>query len=147
MSVVGLDPATFDSFPGSVSDSSERPNIFESTNAHSISLRDRQVQLPTLPHFSVPTPTTSSPNSSTPPLNETSKDTPARVVKRQLNTLAARRYRQRRLDQVNDLEAELRNVRCERDELRIRVSKLEGENEVLKSLLGDQKNKRIARAR
>ncbi|KAJ8103422.1 hypothetical protein POJ06DRAFT_234442 [Lipomyces tetrasporus] len=133
MPVVGPDPGTFDGFPGLVEELSERPNVFESPSTHSISIK-------------VPSPT-SSPNSSTPPHNETPNDTPARVVKRQLNTLAARRYRQRRLDQVKDLEAELRNVQRERDELRMRVSKLEGETEVLKSLLGDQKNKRIARAR
>ncbi|KAK9244227.1 hypothetical protein V1506DRAFT_507721 [Lipomyces tetrasporus] len=146
MPVVGPDPGTFDGFPGLVEELSERPNVFESPSTHSISIKDRQFQFPTPAHFSVPSPT-SSPNSSTPPHNETPNDTPARVVKRQLNTLAARRYRQRRLDQVKDLEAELRNVQRERDELRMRVSKLEGETEVLKSLLGDQKNKRIARER
>ncbi|KAK9430379.1 hypothetical protein V1505DRAFT_386062 [Lipomyces doorenjongii] len=146
MPVVGLDAGTFDGFPDSVPELIEPANIFKSPNTHSITVKDRQFQLPVLPHFSVPTPPPST-NSSTPPDNEMSKDTPARVVKRQLNTLAARRYRQRRLDQMKDLEDELRDVRRERDELRIRVSKLEGETEVLKSLLGDQKNRRITRAR
>ena len=54
---------------------------------------------------------------------------PSRVEKRESNTLAARRYRQRRVDQVNNLEVELEKVKQERDELRIRVSKLEGETD------------------
>lgn len=59
----------------------------------------------------------------------------SRVAKRRLNTLAARRYRQRRVDQVRDLEVELEKVKRERDEFRLRVSKLEGETDVLRGLL------------
>lgn len=59
----------------------------------------------------------------------------SRVEKRRLNTLAARRCRQRRVDRMKDLEAELENVRRERDELKLRVSKLEGQTEALKTLL------------
>lgn len=81
---------------------------------------------------SMTTPT--SPRAS-PVSKESSKETPARVTKRQLNTLAARRYRQRRLDQVKNLEAELEKVQRERDELKLRVSKLEGETEALRNLL------------
>lgn len=57
---------------------------------------------------------------------------PFHIEKRQSNTLAARRYRQRRVDQLKNLEAELEIVKRERDELRIRVSKLEGETEALR---------------
>jgi cell division protein FtsB len=64
-----------------------------------------------------------------------SKETPNRVSKRQLNTLAARRYRQRRVDRMNELEAELEKVKRERDELKMRVSKLEGETEALRGLV------------
>lgn len=53
--------------------------------------------------------------------------------------MAARRYRQRRVDQLKNLEEELRKVQQERDELRLRVSKLEGETEALRSLLGREK--------
>lgn len=59
----------------------------------------------------------------------------SRVEKRRLNTLAARRCRQRRVDRMKSLEAELESVRRERDELKLRVSKLEGETEALKTLL------------
>lgn len=66
----------------------------------------------------------------------TTKEPPSKVSKRQLNTLAARRYRQRKLDRVNELEAELEAVKRERDELRMRVSKLEGETEALRGMVG-----------
>ncbi|KAJ5433376.1 bZIP transcription factorbZIP-1, partial [Penicillium daleae] len=59
----------------------------------------------------------------------------SRVEKRKLNTLAARRCRQRRVDRMKSLEDELESVRRERDELRLKVSKLEGETEALKGLL------------
>ncbi|KAF3385125.1 hypothetical protein F1880_002868 [Penicillium rolfsii] len=59
----------------------------------------------------------------------------SRVEKRRLNTLAARRCRQRRVDRMKSLEDELEAMRRERDELRLKVSKLEGETEALKGLL------------
>lgn len=91
----------------------------------------------------------SSPASQVPASVATSKSSPAtslgddvlgrvdssRVEKRRLNTLAARRCRQRRVDQMKTLEDELELIRKERDELRLKVSKLEGETEALKGLL------------
>lgn len=62
----------------------------------------------------------------------------SRVEKRRLNTLAARRCRQRRVDQTKNLENELELMRKERDELRLKVSKLEGETAALKGLLARQ---------
>ncbi|KGO75550.1 hypothetical protein PITC_082570 [Penicillium italicum] len=59
----------------------------------------------------------------------------SRVEKRKLNTLAARRCRQRRMDRMKELEAELEKVRKERDDWRLRCSKLEGETDALKGLL------------
>lgn len=90
----------------------------------------------------------SSPNSSTPPsdfastpsVSSHAKTTGAsRIEKRQQNTLAARRYRQRRVDQLKNMEDELRKVKEERDALKMRVSKLEGETEALRCLLGREK--------
>ncbi|KAJ5178306.1 uncharacterized protein N7500_001005, partial [Penicillium coprophilum] len=59
----------------------------------------------------------------------------SRVEKRKLNTLAARRCRQRRVDRMKELEAELEKVRQERDDWRLKCSKLEGETDALKGLL------------
>lgn len=67
------------------------------------------------------------------------KESSNRVSKRQLNTMAARRYRQRRVDRMNQLEAELEQVKRERDELKMRVSKLEGETDALRGLLKTKK--------
>jgi hypothetical protein len=89
-------------------------------------------------HQSLPTPFPQ-PNTSTLSFNSTystsSKPKPSRIEKRESNTLAARRYRQRRVDQMKNLEMELEKIKRERDELRIRVSKLEGETEALRSLV------------
>jgi len=63
------------------------------------------------------------------------KEPSARIEKRQANTLAARRYRQKRLDQVAELEAELKEARLERDAFKNQVLKLQGETELLKDLL------------
>ncbi|RMZ73521.1 bZIP transcription factor [Pyrenophora seminiperda CCB06] len=58
-----------------------------------------------------------------------------RVEKRKANTLAARRYRQKRVDQMTTLEAELKQVKAERDDLKVRNARLEGEVETLRALL------------
>lgn len=59
----------------------------------------------------------------------------SRVKKRTLNTLAARRYRQKRVDQVSGLESALKETELERDALKVRVARLEGELEVLRGLV------------
>ncbi|KAF1941215.1 hypothetical protein EJ02DRAFT_206990 [Clathrospora elynae] len=64
---------------------------------------------------------------------------PSRVEKRKANTLAARRYRQKRVDQMSTLEAELNEVKNERDGLKVRNARLEGEVETLRALLRTQK--------
>jgi len=64
---------------------------------------------------------------------------PSRVEKRKQNTLAARRYRQKRVDQMKQLEDALRETQIERDALKVRVARLEGETETLKQLLHGRK--------
>jgi hypothetical protein len=59
----------------------------------------------------------------------------SRVEKRKANTLAARRYRQNRLDKVAELESALKVTELERDALKMQVAKLEGETQVLKDLV------------
>ncbi|ORY09514.1 putative bZIP transcription factor JlbA, partial [Clohesyomyces aquaticus] len=63
---------------------------------------------------------------------------PARVEKRRQNTLAARRYRQKRVDQVTTLESALKETQSDRDALKIRVARLEGEVETLRQLLSSK---------
>lgn len=64
-----------------------------------------------------------------------SNESSARVEKRSANTLAARRYRQKRLDQVAELETALKEAQRERDEFKNQMLKLQGETELLKDLL------------
>jgi hypothetical protein len=63
----------------------------------------------------------------------------SRVEKRKQNTLAARRYRQKRVDQMAGLESALKETQSERDDLKVRVARLEGEVETLRQLLRSQK--------
>ncbi|KAL2062306.1 hypothetical protein VTL71DRAFT_6572 [Oculimacula yallundae] len=68
--------------------------------------------------------------------NTTSGQTPiSKVQKRTLNTLAARRYRQKRVDQVQSLENSLKETQDERDALKLKVARLEAEVEILRGLL------------
>ncbi|KAL4996127.1 hypothetical protein BDV10DRAFT_187488 [Aspergillus recurvatus] len=80
---------------------------------------------------------TTAPSSPGAPEEEQSTTRPStsRITKRQLNTEAARRYRQRKVDRMNQLEEELEIIKAERDQLKMRVSKLVGETEGLKRLL------------
>jgi hypothetical protein len=70
--------------------------------------------------------------------NTKSSGDPSRIEKRKQNTLAARRYRQKRVDQMSSLESTLKGVQSERDTLKVRVARLEGEVEVLRQLLRSQ---------
>lgn len=81
------------------------------------------------PHARLTTSTKSSPPT----------EPPSKVEKRKANTLAARRYRQKRVDQMSGLEAELKEVKADRDEWKVRCAKLEGEVEALRALLRAQK--------
>lgn len=82
-----------------------------------------------------------SPNTklSTSTKNSPSTEPSSRIEKRKANTLAARRYRQKRVDQMSGLEIELKEVKAERDDMKVRCAKLEGEVEALRALLRSQK--------
>ncbi|KAF3393755.1 hypothetical protein F1880_005345 [Penicillium rolfsii] len=56
--------------------------------------------------------------------------------KRQRNKLAARRLRQKKMNQMSDLEARLEEMTKERDDLRLKAAKWEGEVMVLRQMLG-----------
>ncbi|OOQ83976.1 hypothetical protein PEBR_32227 [Penicillium brasilianum] len=61
--------------------------------------------------------------------------------KRRRNKLAARRLRQKKMDQMSNLESRLENMTKERDELRLKAAKWEGEVMVLRQLLGKESGK------
>ncbi|KAF2877519.1 hypothetical protein BDV95DRAFT_481455, partial [Massariosphaeria phaeospora] len=62
-------------------------------------------------------------------------DDSSKVTKRHANTVAARRYRQKRVDQMSSLESTLKETQDERDSLKVRCARLEGEVETLRQLL------------
>jgi len=87
------------------------------------------------PHSSPSSLSKSSPEDTTSKSGSASVSSKSREEKRKANTLAARRYRQNRLDKMTELEEALKEVQRERDALKVKVAKLEGENQVLKDLV------------
>ena len=68
--------------------------------------------------------------SSTPLFEETDS-----VNKRQRNTEAARRYRQRKVDKLTDVEEALAEMTRERDELKLKLARSEAEAQVLRGMV------------
>jgi hypothetical protein len=60
---------------------------------------------------------------------------PALALKRRRNNVAARKYRQKKIDRINELELELEGVKKERDEFRIRLARQEAETAALRTML------------
>ncbi|RFU72186.1 gaf domain nucleotide-binding [Trichoderma arundinaceum] len=58
------------------------------------------------------------------------------AIKRQRNTMAARKYRQKRLDRIADLERALSDMTGERDDLKLKLARREAEVEALREMLG-----------
>lgn len=61
------------------------------------------------------------------------------LEKRRRNTMAARRFRKRKQDHVSELADKLADVTRERDDLRLRLAKWEGEVMALRKLLTDRR--------
>lgn len=68
------------------------------------------------------------------------EEDPDAVLKRQRNTIAARKYRQKRLDRIKELEDALEEVTRDRDELRLKLARQEAETAALKEMM-HMKNK------
>ncbi|ROV90112.1 hypothetical protein VMCG_09766 [Cytospora schulzeri] len=60
---------------------------------------------------------------------------PDTVLKRQRNTIAARKYRQKRLDRVKELEDALESMTKDRDDLRLRLARQEAETAALREMM------------
>ncbi|KAF4774059.1 bZIP transcription factor [Colletotrichum scovillei] len=58
-----------------------------------------------------------------------------KILRRQRNTIAARKYRQKKVDRIDELESLLKEMTRERDDLRIRLVRQEAETEALKSVM------------
>lgn len=60
---------------------------------------------------------------------------PETALKRQRNNVAARKYRQKKIDRISELEDELKGVKDERDDLKVRLARQEAEAAALRTLL------------
>ncbi|KAK2021950.1 hypothetical protein LX32DRAFT_603747 [Colletotrichum zoysiae] len=58
-----------------------------------------------------------------------------KILRRQRNTIAARKYRQKKVDRIDELESLLKEMTRERDDLRIRLARQEAETEALKRIM------------
>lgn len=85
-----------------------------------------------------PPPSTSSSSSrkrSATPVNPTDD----RAEKRRRNNIAAAKYRQKKVDRIEELEGQLQAVMAERDDLKIALAKRDAEVELLRAML-ERKN-------
>lgn len=79
---------------------------------------------------------TSSPLPTPPPSKAPAPSTDAAaMMKRQRNTVAARRYRQKRIDRISELEGTVDQLTRERDELRLKLARQEAETAALREVL------------
>jgi hypothetical protein len=62
-------------------------------------------------------------------------DDPEVISRRFRNNLAAKRYRQKKIDRIQELEDEVKEVKQERDDLRIRLARQEAEIAALREML------------
>ncbi|EPS36961.1 hypothetical protein H072_9461 [Dactylellina haptotyla CBS 200.50] len=63
------------------------------------------------------------------------EDSPAMIDKRYRNNLAAKKYRQKKVDRISELEGALADMTRERDELRLRLARKEAEGQVLREVM------------
>ena len=64
-------------------------------------------------------------------------------LRRQRNSAAARKYRQKRLDRIEELEQALQEMQTERDELKVQVARWKGRAEVLQSMVASSGEGRV----
>ncbi|KAK0725878.1 hypothetical protein B0H67DRAFT_571788 [Lasiosphaeris hirsuta] len=57
------------------------------------------------------------------------------LVKRARNNVAAKKYRQKKLDRISELEEEVDEVKKERDDLKVKLARREAEVEALREML------------
>ena len=129
------------------------PSPFDSTTAHAPSLSTGSPTSSTSPEEAPPfphTPTPQHPGLSLPKGNPHGKPKRGRppssthsgspnefdvLVKRQRNNVAAKKYRQKKVDRITELEEEVDEVKKERDELRILLARQEAETKALREML------------
>lgn len=63
------------------------------------------------------------------------RESPEAALRRQRNTIAARKYRQKKMDRIEELEKALEETAKERDELKLRLARQEAETNALRSVM------------
>jgi hypothetical protein len=64
------------------------------------------------------------------------------LVKRHRNNIAAKKYRQKKVDRIKELEDEVADIKREREELRIRLARQEAESAALREMLAGKLDRR-----
>jgi hypothetical protein len=82
-----------------------------------------------------PSPSSSSSSSSRKRKSSPEAEDSAVTLKRQRNTLAARKYRQKRLDRISELEEALAAMTKDRDDMRLQLARREAEVDALREML------------
>ncbi|KAK6341590.1 hypothetical protein TWF696_008661 [Orbilia brochopaga] len=73
---------------------------------------------------------------------EEESESPAVLDKRFRNNIAAKKYRQKKVDRISELEAALADMTRERDELRLLLARKEAEGQVLREVMAKSKGAR-----
>jgi len=132
-----LSPTTTQSQSPNAAVNSNSPSTSSSTSSHSLS------------HHSTPQLNSISSSSSThsyrvskskpgpkPKYQPSTPSTPDDVIdKRSRNNLAAKKYRQKKVDRITELEMMLADMTKERDELKLRLARKEAEGEILREVM------------
>lgn len=63
------------------------------------------------------------------------REAPEVLLRRERNTIAARKYRQKKFDRIDELEKLLESALQERDDLKLRLARQEAETEALKRVM------------
>ncbi|KAI9832652.1 MAG: hypothetical protein M1819_004237 [Sarea resinae] len=92
----------------------------------------------TLPPSTSPEEPVSVPLLRTSPPRSNTSNSDRLISKRQKNTLAARKCRQKRLDRITELEQALQNMTRERDELRLELARKEVEARTLREMMEEK---------
>jgi len=105
-----------------------------SANASSATSPSIDTQSPAL-KFSATASNSSRKRSATPAVEPVVED---RAEKRRRNNAAAAKYRQKKVDRIDELEGQLQTMATERDELKIALAKRDAEVELLRSMLASK---------
>jgi len=143
-STAGLDSAPeLGTTPSSLFNSTHPPSIGSGSQSSSSPEQDHSpfslehTPAPVIPGLSLPKGQLAKPKRGRPPSSARSASPTEHdvVVKRQRNNVAAKKYRQKKIDRIQELEEEVDDVKKERDELRIRLARQEAETKALREML------------